>query len=332
MTTLPRAVFLCESPRAVPNAYDAATKARLRKLVALDDTVCTKADIEKLADVRYIFSTWGMPALTEEEIARMPELRAVFYAAGSVQQFARPFIKRGIAVHSAWAANAVPVAEVAYAEILLANKGFFQAQRIFRSQGKPAASAYYSKFPGNYNVSVGILGVGMIGSLVAKKLRANDITVRVYDPYASDEKLKELGAVRAQLPELFESCQTISCHLANNEATRGMLNYALFSRMLPTATFINTGRGAQVVEADLVRALTEYPSRTAVMDVTFPEPPEEGHPFYTLPNVYLTPHLAGSFGNEVARMGAYMCDECEKTLHGEPTLYRVTEKMLETMA
>jgi len=141
-----------------------------------------------------------------------------------------------------------------------------------------------------------------------------------------------MGAVSAQLPELFESCQTISCHLANNEATRGMLNYALFSRMLPTATFINTGRGAQVVEADLVRALTEYPDRTAVMDVTFPEPPEEGHPFYTLPNVYLTPHLAGSFGNEVARMGAYMCDECEKTLHGEQTLYRVTEKMLETMA
>ena len=88
-----------------------------------------------------------------------------------------------------------------------------------------------------------------------------------------------------------------------------MLDYALFSRMPRNATFLNTGRGAQVVEADLVRALREAPDRTAVLDVTFPEPPAADSPLNALPNVFLTPHIAGSKGREVERMGAYMAEE-----------------------
>ncbi|MBR7097844.1 MAG: glycerate dehydrogenase, partial [Clostridia bacterium] len=125
---------------------------------------------------------------------------------------------------------------------------------------------------------------------------------------------------------------TVSNHLANNAQTRGMLNYALFSQMRQNAVFINTGRGAQVVEDDLVRALMERPDLTALLDVTYPEPPVEGHPFYTLPNCLLTPHIAGSAGDEVARMGKYMLDECQTYLAGEPCKYEVSLKMLETMA
>ena len=69
-----------------------------------------------------------------------------------------------------------------------------------------------------------------------------------------------------------------------------------------------------------------------MLDVTFPEPPVSGHPFYELPNVVLTPHLAGSHHREVARMGEYMADECERLLTGAPTRWGVTLKMLETMA
>ena len=98
------------------------------------------------------------------------------------------------------------------------------------------------------------------------------------------------------------------------------------------ATFLNTGRGAQVVEADLVRALREAPDRTAVLDVTFPEPPAADSPLNALPNVFLTPHIAGSKGREVERMGAYMAEECARWLSGAPTPYEVTLPMLETMA
>ena len=102
--------------------------------------------------------------------------------------------------------------------------------------------------------------------------------------------------------------------------------------MKPNATFINTGRGAQVVEADLIRALREEPGRTALLDVTWPEPPEEGSPFYSLDNVFLTPHIAGSMGQEVKRMGLYMEQCCDAFLAGQPVPYQVTAEMLHTMA
>ena len=87
-----------------------------------------------------------------------------------------------------------------------------------------------------------------------------------------------------------------------------------------------------MVEADLVRALSEEPGRTAVLDVTFPEPPEEGSPLYALPNVFLTPHIAGSSGDETFRMAEYMLEEFRNFAAGRPTRYGVTLAMLETMA
>ena len=146
------------------------------------------------------------------------------------------------------------------------------------------------------------------------------------------KKAAELGVEKCELAELFERAFVVSNHLADNAQTKGMLGYDLFARMRECAVFINTGRGAQVVEADLIRALTEEPARTAVLDVTDPEPPVEGHPFYELENVILTPHIAGSAGAECYRMGAYMLEEAQWYLNGEPLRYAVTEKMLETMA
>jgi phosphoglycerate dehydrogenase-like enzyme len=138
--------------------------------------------------------------------------------------------------------------------------------------------------------------------------------------------------MRCSLDELFARCSVVSNHLPNNAETRGMLTYALFSKMLPYATFLNTGRGAQVVEDDLVRILSERPDLTAILDVTDPEPSPAGHAFYTLPNCILTPHIAGSIGNEVWRMSAYMADEFARYQKGEPTQFEVSESMLATMA
>jgi phosphoglycerate dehydrogenase-like enzyme len=128
-----------------------------------------------------------------------------------------------------------------------------------------------------------------------------------------------MGVEKCTLERLFSECPVISNHLANNAQTRGLLDYQLFSRMGPYASFINTGCGAQVVEADLIRALKEEPGRCALLDVTDPEPPEQGHPFYSMDNVFLTPHIAGSMGNEVARMGAYMLEALNSYLSGNPS-------------
>ena len=102
--------------------------------------------------------------------------------------------------------------------------------------------------------------------------------------------------------------------------------------MKPGAVFINTGRGAQVVEPDLCRVLQERPDIMAVLDVTWPEPPEKGHLFYSLPNVVMTPHIAGSIGDEVCRMAKYMAEEFSRYLAGKSCRYEVTKEMLATMA
>lgn len=333
-----KAIILCEHDANVQHVFTARIIQDLTFEAGLYPQIFKKKDLLEdpayFADVEYVFSTWGMPAMTEDEISlTLPKLKAVFYAAGTVQGFARPFLARGIRVFSAWAANGVPVAEYATAQIILANKGFFQSCRKTTSPaGRDQAYAHFASFPGNYECRVGIIGVGMIGSMVAQKLKDLNVEVVAYDPFLSDAKASALSIRKVSLDELFSTCQTISNHLANNEQTKGMLNYSHFSVMRDNATFINTGRGAQIVEADLIRALQEKPDRTAVLDVTLPEPPQEGSPLYSLPNVFLTPHIAGSAGNECHRMAEYMAAEYRLVRSGKPARYEVTEAMLATMA
>lgn len=317
--------------------YDSAVYERLRQTLDLPREVILAENLEahreRLSKASYLFSTWGMPALTEEQIEEyLPNLKAVFYAAGTVQSFARPFLNRGIKVFSAWAANAVPVAEFTVAQIVLSGKGYFQGMRRMEKGGREAFNAYAHSLPCNYQVKIGVLGAGMIGSRVLKMLQGYDFETLAYDPFASDEKLAALGAKRASLEEIFSQCQVISNHIANLPATQKMLRYEHFSKMKKNAVFINTGRGAQVAEEDLAQALREEPDRTALLDVTWPEPPEGDSPLLALPNCILSPHIAGSINNEVARMGAYMAEEYEAFSGGRPCRYQVTLDMLETMA
>ena len=332
-----RGIFLCEKNDKIFSVYNAETIRELQKLTNIEKKIYSKADVvgepNAFSDVEAIFSTWGMPEFTEEEIKPcFPRLKCVFYGAGTVQKFARPFLSCGVKVFSAWAANAVPVAEMTVAQIVLANKGYFLTNRLYHVEGNRSARAAFKGCRGNYGETVGIIGAGMIGRLVIEMLKVYRLKVIVFDRFLSDEKAAELGVEKCGLSELFERAFVVSNHLANNAQTQGMLSYDLFRRMRENAVFINTGRGAQVIEDDLVRILRERPDLTALLDVTYPEPPVNDHPFYTLPNCLLTPHIAGSAGDEVARMGEYMLAECESYLKGGSFKYEVSMKMLETMA
>ncbi|MBQ3861973.1 MAG: hydroxyacid dehydrogenase, partial [Clostridia bacterium] len=336
--SMKHALFFCNGSR-IGEVYSPETVERLRSTLCFEtEEVLGSRDLGEKRDLfaraDYLFSTWGMPHMTREEIREyLPNLKAVFYAAGSVQHFAREFIEEGAAVFSAWAANGVPVAEYTFSEIVLASKGFFQRlHRQSDGSGWPGR-ALSVPFPGNYEIKVGIVGAGMIGKMVIERLKSLDkVRVLVFDPFLPDEKAEELGVEKTDLETLFAECDVISNHLANNPQTVGMLTPALFASMKPCAAFINTGRGAQVSEEGLIAALEAVPTRAAVLDVTWPEPPAVDSKLYTLPNVFLTPHIAGSLGNEVHRMAEYMADEYEAFDAGRPVKYRVTEKMLETMA
>ena len=332
-----RAIFLCELSDKFEAVFPERLVEEIKKSVDTDGVLYGKKDIlsspEAFSDVSFIFSTWGMPTFTEAEIEKaFPALECVFYAAGTVQAFARPFLARGVKVFSAWAANAVPVAEYTVAEILLAGKCFYTQTRLMAEKKSEEAYALREACIGNYGEKVGLIGCGMIGSLVAEALKVYDLEVLVYDPFLSDEKAEALGVKKASLDEIFSTARVVSNHLANNPQTQGILGYEHFSRMLPYSTFINTGRGAQVREDELIKLLSLRPDVTAVLDVTSREPLPESSPLYTLNNCFLTPHIAGSLGGEVVRMAKYMLTECRAFLSGEKTHYEVTAKMLETMA
>lgn len=328
-----KAIYFNKNIKTVDWVFSAETqKALAEKLEILGkitpDEMDEKADI--LAKTECIFTTWGVPELTGEQIDKyFPNLKIVFYGAGSVQHFARPFIERGIHVCSSWQANGIPVAEFTVASILLSNKGSMRRADDYRADKSKSTP---NDFPGNFGCKVGLIGFGAIGRKVAEYMKPFRVELMAYDPYVSDEVMAGLGVKRATLEEIFSQCQTISNHLPNNAQTRSMLTYELFKLMKPNATFINTGRGAQVVEDDLVRAMREEPRRTALLDVTWPEPCPADSPLWTLPNVVITPHIAGSLGDEVMRMGEYMRGECERFLNGEKLLYDVSMDMLEHMA
>jgi len=292
-----------------------------------------KNDPEKFKNTEIIFSTWGMPALTEDEISEFfPKLECLFYAAGSVQRFARPFLNKGVKVFSAWAANGIPVAEYTVSQILLANKGFFRHSYLLKNQRHGEYEPLKKIYPGNYNANVGLIGCGMIGSLVSEMLKNYKLNVYVYDPYLSDEKAEKLNVIKCTLEEIFSECDVVSNHLPDIASTKKLIKYDHFKSMKPYATFINTGRGAQLDESELAAALSERPDLTAILDVTVNEPPLSDSPFYTLPNCILTPHIAGSLSKEVVRMSEYMADEFIRYKNGEKCLYEVDMKMLETMA
>ena len=325
-----KAVFLGDRGN-IDRVY-AVTKDKLAEKLEFIEPVYDRECLERCADVNYIFTTWGMWRFTKEQIAEcFPSLEAVFYAAGSVQSFAREFIESEVKVFSAWGANAIPVAQFTVAEILLALKGWYAS--VHRSGEIWHTHGGAREFPGIMDEKVGIVGAGTIGKLVIGALRAYPVEVLVYDKFMSEEKIAALGGKKADLEEIFSECLVISNHLANLPATVGMLDYSLFSRMRSRATFINTGRGAQVVADDMIRALREDETRTALLDVTDPdEPPHEGSELYTMANVYLTPHIAGSMGNEIHRMAEFMYEEYMSLSEGGPTRFEVTAEMLATMA
>ena len=291
-----------------------------------------RENAEFLKDCEIAFSTWGMPKFTKEEIKEyMPKLKAVFYSAGTVQYFARPFLESGVKVYSAFAANAVPVAEYTFAQITLAAKGYFQSAKYYRSL--PLRSlAFANSSTGNFGCKIGLVGLGAIGQMVAKRLMELDVEVYAYDPFVPEEKAAELGVKLISLEELFSECDVISNHLANKPELENVFNYKLLKKMKKHSTFINTGRGAQVAEYSLALSLLLHPSRTFVADVLKREYFPYINPLFWCPNAILTPHIAGSTGKEPQRMAYYMMEEMEKLLSGEETKYEVTLESLERMA
>ena len=315
-----KTAFLCRNSEKIPAVYGQANLDRIAELTELHPEIITDKNFDStdLSQVECLFSTWGMMEFTDAQLDRMPNLKVVFYAAGATDYFCRPLLARGIHVISAWRANALPVAEFTVAQIILGLKNYFQQARNLRSR----AGWKVRSGPGAYGKTVALLGAGMISNHVQELLKAYDLKVIVVP------SRKERRTI--SLEEAFACSQVVSNHFPNRDDNVGVLDGKLFASMPQNGVFINTGRGRQINEKEFCEVMRARPDLTALLDVTYPEPPLEDSPLYQLPNVFLSPHIAGSLNDEWIRMADYMVDELKRYLAGEPFQHEINESMLIT--
>jgi phosphoglycerate dehydrogenase-like enzyme len=254
------------------------------------------------------------------------------HAAGTVKgHVAEACWDRGIAVTAAAAANALPVAEFTLAAILFANKRVFRLQQRYREVRASRLWAEEEAGLGNYRKTVGIVGASMIGRRMIELLRPFDLSVLVYDPFLGEEEAASLGVEKAELDDLLRRSDIVSLHAPALPETRHMIDASRLALLRDGATLINTARGSLVdmaaLETDLVSGRID-----AVIDTTEPEVLPEDSPLYALPNVFLTPHIAGSLGAEVWRMTDLALDEIERYVRGEPLRYGIRREDLGSIA
>lgn len=272
-----------------------------------------------LRDIDVIFTTWGMPVLSPTDLDRMPRLRAVFHAAGATQGFRGPLMERGIVVCSASKANAIPVAEFALAQVLLAGAGYFRNSRECITPFMTDQQNGY-RGHGNYGTRVAVLGNGAISAKLQDLLKHHDLEVVVVPARAVNRTVS--------LEEAFQTSFALVNLFPDREDNAGVFDASLFRRMMEGAVFINVGRGRQVNETDLIEVMKERSDLTALLDVQHPEPPVDGSELFTVPNIRLSGHLAGSKASELMRMADFMIEEFVRYSTGAPLLYQVQPDQL----
>ncbi|MEY9849981.1 phosphoglycerate dehydrogenase-like enzyme [Streptacidiphilus sp. BW17] len=329
--------LLAMGPDLLPFLFDEPALTRLNELADLPpDVVLT--DLARpeqagaLARTEVLLACWGCPPLDEHLLAAAPRLRAVVYAAGSVKGLVTDACwQQGIQVSTGAWANALPVAEYTVAAILFSNKRVLDIRDQYRTvRGQHDWRAQVPDL-GNYRRTVGIVGASLIGRRVIELLRPYDLRVVVYDPYLADAEAHALGVRKVQLDELCKVSDVVTLHAPLLPSTEGMLDKDLLALMRDGTTLINTARGA-LVDTDALTAELVSGRLRAVVDHLEPEVPPADSPLYDLPNLLLTPHIAGSFGNELYRLGDAALDELARYANGLPFAHAVRPELLDRTA
>ncbi|MGK4578786.1 hydroxyacid dehydrogenase [Kitasatospora sp. HPMI-4] len=315
-------------PALAPHLIDSRTLARLTGLARLDPAVViddfgTREALAALAEVEVIVSSWGCPPIDRTVLAAAPRLRAVLHAAGSVKHHITDACwECGIQVTSAAWANALPVAEYTVAAILFANKQVLRFSAEYRRRRAPRDWQAAGSGVGNYRRTVGIVGASRIGRRVMELLQPYDLELLLYDPYVDAEEAAALGARAVALGELCALSDVVSVHAPELPATHRIISRRMLALMPDGATLVNTSRGSLIDQDALTEELVAG-RLSAVLDVTTPDVMPADSPLYDLPNVLLTPHIAGSLGGELHRMAAAAVDELARYTAGRPFAHPV---------
>ena len=332
----PGAVFLAPAPTVDlvfgPDAVQTVAE-RCRLIAPYVDVSDADAVLASLADAEIVLSSWGMPVMTPEVLRAAPQLRMIIYGAGTVKGFVSSEVfRRSITVTSAAAANGRVVAEYVVALMTMCLKDAWRFVRdpdstipyFAREKALPGADGFGS-------TTVGIVSASAVGRAVIDLLASYPCDVLLYDPYVSNEEAASMGVRLVELDDVFRLAHIVSLHAPDLPELRGLVDARRLSLLRDGAWFINTARGALVDEAALVRELAGG-RIGACLDVTDPEPPAPSNPLLSMPNVVVTPHIAGAIGRDCRRLGALCMEELDRYLRGEPPLYAIRERDLAVRA
>ena len=332
MTRRPTALFAMHAHH-LPAIFPEDTMAGVRRFVDVDEAlVAERFDspdvLAVLSDVEILVTGWGCPPVDATVLAAAPRLRAVLHAAGSVKGHLAPECwERGIAVSSAADANAVPVAELTLAMILLAGKDAIGLRERYRSERTFALGEIHGAI-GNFRRRVGIIGASRIGRRVLRLLEPFDLTVSLTDPYLS---APPPGVRLLALDDLLRHSDVVTLHAPATPDTHHLMDRRRLALIPDGGVLVNTARGS-LVDTDALVAELSTGRIGAILDVTDPEPLPPDSPLFDLPNVFLTPHIAGSHGNELTRLGQTVVAELERLVTGAPLAHQVLAADLDRAA
>ena len=180
-----------------------------------------------------------------------------------------------------------------------------------------------------YGKTVGIIGLGGIGREAAKLAGAFNTNILAYDPYVSKDRAEETGAKLTSLEKVLKESDYVTLHAALTEKTRHLIDEKELKMMKKGAYLINTARGGLINEKALVKALQKGTIAGAGLDVFQQEPPERGNPLLRLPNVVVTPHMAGWPEEAVYREQKEAAMEIMRVLRGDPPKHPLNPEVLE---
>lgn len=308
---------------------------RLRKMGELniydrEDFSDKEYTLDFVKNSNIIITSWGSPQIDKDILDACPELAGVFHAAGSIKPImSDDLLKReDIRLTASAAAIGEGVAETALGFAISACKGGFTMRKHLENGGWFENSPKVVDF---YDIKIGIISAGFVGRHMIKLLKNFHVDILVYDPTLSKEDIEALGCEKRELNELLKESDVISIHAPSIPATEKMLNAENLPLIKDGAIIVNTARGAIFDEPALIEELKKN-RFFACIDVTEPEPPEKDNALRTLPNVNLTPHIAGTASNGLRRIALHICEETERFINGEKMRTEIDRSILSKMA
>jgi D-3-phosphoglycerate dehydrogenase len=260
----------------------------------------------------------------------LPNLRLVGAArAGQENLDVAAATKRGIIVHNIMGRNAHAVSDFAIGLI------FAEARNIARSHHALKNGNWQKKYSNSNFVpeitgkTLGLIGFGYIGTLVAQKLAGFKLKILVYDPFVSDETLREFNVTKASLDEIFKQADFVSLHARLTDSTKGLIGKKYLGLMKPTAVLINTARAGLIDEDALYDALKNKKIGGAALDVHSSEPLQKGSKWLELDNVTLTAHIAGTTAEALTNSPHLLVHDINKLLVGEKPQFILNPEVLD---